>query len=97
MKDYKEINGRFLTIEEISGGANLAVHVVEEVFEVRNSIYNSESLDNNMERNDIKLHAEMIKSKYSKSFDLEIEDRILLWDAIHKIPTFQKKYLYQTL
>ena len=91
IKDFESINERFPTIEEISGGVSLSIRDVDEIFKARNSIYNSESLDNSIEQKDIKLNAELLKSKYHKSFESVIEDRILLWDAIEKLSRVQKK------
>jgi RNA polymerase sigma factor (sigma-70 family) len=91
IKDFEALNERFPTIEEISGGVSLSIKDIDEILKARNSIYNSESLDNNMEQKDIKLSAELLKSTYHKSFESVIEDRILLWDAIKKLSRLQKK------
>ncbi len=91
IKDFESINERFPTIEEISGGVSLSIRDIDEIFKARNSIYNSESLDNSIEQKDIKLNAELLKSKYHKSFESIVEDRILLWDAIEKLSRVQKK------
>jgi RNA polymerase sigma-B factor len=91
MKDFEETYGRIPTKDEISQSLNMAAESIDEIYNARNSIYNSESLDNSIEQKDIRLNAEMIKTKNSKSFELMMEDRIILWNAIDKLAELQKK------
>ena len=92
--EYK--NHRYPTKEEISVGMNVSVSSIDEILKAREAAFYQYSLDNdsdNIYTHDISFDKKLIKSRSYRSFDLVMEDKILLWDAIDKLKGSNKKIL----
>jgi RNA polymerase sigma factor (sigma-70 family) len=97
VKNFEINNNRYPTIEEISAGINISIEGINEFLKAREvAFYNFKSIDKGEENNpdsDNCYDKKLIKSKEYKSFDLVMEDKILLWDAIDKLCSLNKKIL----
>jgi RNA polymerase sigma factor (sigma-70 family) len=91
--DFESSNGRYPTKEEISSGINVSKESVDEILKAREiTIYNKDSGDQFNHDEDI-IDRSLIKSRSPKSFELVMEDRILLWDAVDRLKGLNKKIL----
>lgn len=95
VKEFKTENNRYPTKEEISLGINVSIDGIDEILKARQSVFYNLSLDENDEQlNDtLSYNKSLIKSRYYRSFELIIEDKILLWDAIDKLSSLHKRIL----
>lgn len=101
VKNFELGNDRYPTIEEISRGINIPVEGIDEFLKAREAIYyrNENFDDNNIPKGKNKgdgnavYDRSLIKSRQYKSFELVIEDKIILWDAIDKLDSLNKKIL----
>ena len=94
LKDFENKYSRLPTKKEISKGMNITIDGVDELIKARQSILYRYSLDNIMDsdgNNDF--NKKLIKSVNYSDFNLIIEDKILLWDAIDKLSGLKKKIL----
>jgi RNA polymerase sigma factor (sigma-70 family) len=93
---FKYENSRYPTKEEISIGINLSINSIDELLKAREAAFYNYSLDSdsqNFSANDTSYDKKIIKSRSYRSFDLVMEDKILLWDAIDKLKGSSKKIL----
>ena len=91
---FNSENNRYPTKKEISAGINISIENIDEILKAREASFYSYSLDENVTDNDgIIIDRDLIKSKSPKSFELVIEDKILLWDAIDRLKGLNKKIL----
>ncbi|MFC2145621.1 sigma-70 family RNA polymerase sigma factor, partial [Actinomycetota bacterium] len=93
---FKSENNRYPTKEEISIGINLSVNSIDEILKAREAAFYNYSLDSdsqNFPTKDTDFDKKIIKSRSYRSFDLVMEDKILLWDAIDKLKGSSKKIL----
>lgn len=90
---FNSENDRYPTKKEISEGMNISIDNIDEILKAREASFYSYSLDENLDDNKINIDKTLIKSKSPKSFDLVMEDKILLWDAIDKLKGLNKKIL----
>jgi len=91
---FNSENDRYPTKQEISAGINISVENIDEILKAREASFYSYSLDDNVnDNNGTIIDRDLIKSKSPKSFDLVIEDKILLWDAIDRLKGLNKKIL----
>lgn len=91
---FNSENDRYPTKKEISAGINISVENIDEILRAREASFYSYSLDENVTDNGgTIIDKDLIKSKSPRSFDLVIEDKILLWDAIDKLKGLNKKVL----
>ena len=93
---FESDNHRYPTKEEISVGMNVSVESIDEILKAREAAFYNHSLDNNSNNtsnNNFSFDKKLIKSRSYKSFDLVMEDKILLWDAIDKLKGSNKKIL----
>lgn len=97
VKNFEVNNNRYPTIEEISAGINISIEGVNEFLKARETaFYNFRPIGENENEDTGKNHSydkSLIKSRECKSFDLVMEDKILLWDAIDKLSGLNKKIL----
>lgn len=95
IKKFELENHRYPTKEEISIGMNISVESVDEILRAREASLYNESIDGQEDINDSSsdFNRSLIKSRTYRSFDLVMEDKILLWDAIDKLKGLQKKIL----
>ncbi len=91
---FKSKNDRFPTKEEISVGINVSIDSIDEILRAREASFYKVSLDDELtgSTGDI-FDGSLIKSRAPSSFDLVMEDKILLWDAIDKLKGLNKKIL----
>ncbi len=89
---FESENHRYPTKEEISVGMNVSVGSIDEILKAREAAFYNHSLDNNS-NNNFSFDKKLIKSRSYRSFDLVMEDKILLWDAIDKLKGSNKKIL----
>ncbi len=93
---FESENRRYPTKEEISVGMNVSVSSIDEILKAREAAFYQYSLDNGpdgISTHDISFDKKLIRSRSYKSFDLVMEDKILLWDAIDKLKGSNKKIL----
>jgi len=93
---FKSENNRYPTKEEISIGINLSINSIDEILKAREVAFYNYSLDSdsqNIPTKDTSFDKNIIKSRSYRSFDLVMEDKILLWDAIDKLKVSSKKIL----
>lgn len=91
--DFESNNGRYPTKEEISSGINVSIESVDEILKARQiTIYNKDS-DNQYNHDEDLIDRSLIKSRSPKSFELVMEDKILLWDAVDRLKGLNKKIL----
>jgi len=93
---FESENHRYPTKEEISVGMNISVESIDEILKAREAAFYQYSLDNDsnsISTHDISFDKKLIKSRSYRSFDLVMEDKILLWDAIDKLKGPSKKIL----
>jgi len=94
---FEEKNNRYPTKEEISLGANISLDGIDEIFRARESAFYKLSFDGDKnQKNSAGTNAYnrgLIKSRDYRSFELVIEDRILLWNAIDRLSGLKKKIL----
>ncbi len=101
VRDYENRNNCYPTIEEISEGINIPVDGIYEFLKAREAVfYNNleiDSSDGNYKVSKTEgnngYNRRLIKSKQYKSFDLVMEDKIVLWDAIDKLCSLNKKII----
>jgi len=89
---FESENHRYPTKEEISVGMNVSVGSIDEILKAREAAFYNHSLDNNS-NNNFSFDKKLIKSRSYRSFDLVMEDKIILWDAIDKLKGPSKKIL----
>ncbi|MCD4670172.1 MAG: sigma-70 family RNA polymerase sigma factor [Actinomycetia bacterium] len=91
---FKSKNDRYPTKEEISVGINVSIDSIDEILRAREASFYESSFDDELpgDNSDIPDRS-LIKSRAPSSFDLVMEDRILLWDAIDKLKGLNKKIL----
>ncbi|MEE8325222.1 MAG: sigma-70 family RNA polymerase sigma factor [Candidatus Humimicrobiaceae bacterium] len=93
---FESENFRYPTRQEISVGMNLSIDGIDEILKAREAAFYNFSLDDNPDTfstNNISFDKKLIKSRSYKSFDLVMEDKIILWDAIDKLKGSSKKIL----
>jgi RNA polymerase sigma factor (sigma-70 family) len=91
--DFKSKNGRYPTKDEISSGINVSIESMDEILKAREiTIYNKDSKDQFNHSEEI-IDRSLIKSKSPKSFELVMEDKILIWDAVDRLKGLNKKIL----
>jgi RNA polymerase sigma factor (sigma-70 family) len=93
---FESENNRYPTKEEISVGMNVSLSSIDEILKAREAAFYQYSLDNGADgisTYDISYDKKLIKSRSYRSFDLVMEDKILLWDAIDKLKGSNKKIL----
>ena len=95
VKNFEITSDRYPTIKEISAGINISVEGINEFLKARQvAFYKFMPIDEN-EGNDADgnygFDKSLIKSNKYKSFDLVMEDKILLWDAIDKLGDLNKR------
>ena len=93
---FESENRRYPTKEEISVGINVSVSSIDEILKAREAAFYQYSLDNDSDSvstHDISFDKKLIKSRSYRSFDLVMEDKILLWDVIDKLKGSNKKIL----
>ena len=90
--DFEAKNGRYPTKEEISSGINISFDSIDEILKAREvSFYNiSDNFSDSAE--DI-IDKSNIRSRSPRSFELVMEDKIILWDAIDRLKGLNKKIL----
>ena len=95
VKEFESKNNRYPTKEEISLGINVSPDGVDEILKVRETAFYNISLSENENDQDgsCSYSKSLIKSRGYRSFELVIEDKILLWDAIDKLTGLHKKIL----
>ncbi len=87
--EFFEKEKRFPRVEEIAKRMNLKEEGVLELLKARDALY-SLSLDGE----DIEIDLSKLKSEGFKSFQLPIEDKITLEQAINSLPEIQRKIVY---
>lgn len=95
VKHFEITSNRYPTIKEISSGINISVEGINEFLKAREVAFYKfmpidESEGNDTDSN-YSFDKSLIKSQKYKSFDLVMEDKILLWDAIEKLCVLNKK------
>lgn len=95
VKNFEITSNRYPTIKEISAGINISVEGINEFLKAREVAFYKfmpidESEGNDTDSN-YSFDKSLIKSQKYKSFDLVMEDKILLWDAIKKLCDLNKK------
>ena len=93
---FESENHRYPTKEEISVEMNISVDSIDEILKAREAAFYKYSLDDSnsgTEINNFNLNKKLIKSRTYRSFDLVMEDKILLWDSIDKLKGSNKKIL----
>jgi RNA polymerase sigma-B factor len=102
IRDYEDGNNRYPTIEEISRGINIPVEGIFELLKAREAVFydnlgidtgGSGYKDNRKEVNNV-YDRSLIKTRQYKSFDLVMEDKIMLWDAIDKLCNLNRKIIF---
>lgn len=97
VKNFELSNNRYPTIEEISSGINVSTEGIIEFFKVREvAFYDYRPIDkikNSDSENGYDFDRSLIRSREYRSFDLVMEDKILLWDAIDKLCSLNKKII----
>lgn len=91
--DFEIKNNRLPTKDEISSGINVSIESVDEILKSREiTLYNIDTP--NPEKPDLDIiDRSIIRSRSPKSFELVMEDRILLWNAIDRLKGVNKKIL----
>jgi RNA polymerase sigma factor (sigma-70 family) len=95
VKDFESGKNRYPTVEEISNGMNVSIKGINEFFKAREAAFYDyrpiEKVDDPNDNGKYDFDRSMIRSKDYRSFNLVMEDRILLWDAIDKLRGINKK------
>jgi len=93
VRDFKAGKGRYPTREEISSGINISLESVDEILRAREAtLYNGYTQNEHGNDEEI-IDRSLIRSRSPKSFELVMEDRITLWDAIDRLKSLNKKIL----
>ncbi len=87
--EFFEEEKRFPRVEEIAKRMNIKEEGVLELLKARDTLY-SLTLD----AEDIEIDLSKLKSERLKSFQLPIEDKIALEQAINSLPEIQRKIIY---
>lgn len=93
---FESENYRYPTRHEISVGMNLSLDSIDEILKAREAAFYNYSFDDNPDNfstNNVSFDKKLIKTRSYKSFDLVMEDKIILWDAIDKLKGSSKKIL----
>jgi RNA polymerase sigma-B factor len=85
--------GRFPGIEDLSAELNIEEEGLLEVLRTR-EVLRTISLETEEESGDLRVDRERIKHKTHISFQLPIEDRVVLMDALESLNSLQRKVLY---
>jgi RNA polymerase sigma factor (sigma-70 family) len=97
VRDFESIKSRYPTVEEMSNGMNLSIKGINEFFKAREAAFYEykpiEKLDESNKDEKYYFDRSMIRSKDYRSFNLVMEDKILLWDAIDKLRGINRKVL----
>jgi RNA polymerase sigma-B factor len=93
VNDYEMENNHYPTIEEISKGINIPVKGINEFLKAREVLFYNNSHDKNEKEIGFSYDRGLIKSKEYKSFELVLEDKIILWDAIDRLCSLNRKIL----
>lgn len=97
VKNFELRKNRYPTMEEISSGINVSAEGLIEFFKVREvAFYDYRPIDrvkSPNDENDYNFNRSLIRSREYRSFDLVMEDKILLWDAIDKLCSLNKKII----
>jgi RNA polymerase sporulation-specific sigma factor len=84
-------NSRYPTKEEISKGINISIESIDEILRAREaSLYNWSI---SFEEDKRIIDKNIIKTREPRDFELIMEDKILLWDAVDKLKGFNKRIL----
>jgi len=93
VRDFESKNGRYPTKEEISSGINISTESVDEILKAREiTIYNKDN-SSQFNHDEAIIDRSLIRSRSPKSFELVMEDKILLWDAVDRLKGLNKKIL----
>ncbi len=93
VRDFKAGKGRYPTREEISSGINISLESVDEILRAREASFYSGNAQNDHGNDEEIIDRSLIRSRSPKSFELVMEDRITLWDAIDRLKSLNKKIL----
>ena len=96
VKEFESKNNRYPTKEEISLGINVSLNGIDEILKAREAAFYRISFSEDEDSKDdgsYIYNKSLIKSRGYRSFELVIEDKILLWDAIDKLTGLRKKIL----
>jgi len=97
VSEFEFSNSRYPTIEEISAGLNVSMEGINEFFKAREAAFYDYSpidrVESSNNKNKHGFNRRLIKSKEYRTFDLVMEDKILLWDAIEKLCSLNKKII----
>jgi len=95
VKRFEITSKRYPTIKEISAGINISIEGINEFLKAREVAFYKfmpiDGIEGNHKDSKYSFDKSLIKSKKYKSFDLVMEDKILLWDAIEKLCYLNKK------
>jgi RNA polymerase sporulation-specific sigma factor len=91
VKRFNIENGRYPTKEEISKGINISIESIDDILRAREASFYNRSI--NIEDDNRVIDKGIIRSREPRSFELVMEDKILLWDAIDRLKGFNKRIL----
>lgn len=86
-------DGRFPSIEALASELNITEEGILEILKVREATLTT-SLDSVEPRDEFEINRRLIRHKSYTSFQLPIEDRIVLYEALEKLTTLQRQVLY---
>jgi len=84
---------RFPTLEELASALNIREEGLLEILRVRETVHPM-SLDAETPEDLLEIDRRLIRHRVYESFQLPIEDRIVLWEAIEKLTSMQRRVLY---
>ncbi|MDR7518761.1 MAG: sigma-70 family RNA polymerase sigma factor [Armatimonadota bacterium] len=85
--------GRFPTLEELATALNVTEEGLREILRVREAVHLT-SLDADTPEEMLEIDRRLIRHRVYESFQLPIEDRIVLWEAVEKLTAMQRRVLY---
>lgn len=85
--------GRFPTMEELASELNVVQGGLVELLKTR-EVLRTISLEADEETGELRVDRDRIRHKSYVSFQLPIEDKIMLFEAMEKLNTLQKRVLY---
>jgi RNA polymerase sigma factor (sigma-70 family) len=95
IRNFESSKNRYPTVAEISNGMNVSIKGINEFFKAREAAFYDyrpiEKLDGPNGDGKYNFDRSIIRSKDYRNFNLVMEDRILLWDAIDKLHGINKK------
>jgi RNA polymerase sigma-B factor len=90
---YLSDHGRFPSIETLASKLNIAEEGILEILKAREATH-ATSLDTDEPGEEFEINRRLIHHKFYASFQLPIEDRIVLFEGLDRLTALQRQVLY---